>query len=653
VLGCTLLRVRARGVVALVLVGALIACGRSSRPSCHDADHDGYGVGCAKGPDCDDRDPSRASQCDDAGVVDCELESSASGCPCLGGGHDRCFSAPLESMGVGVCRAGTTQCVYGAWSACEGAVLPGFEICNGLDDDCDGSSDEGVQSPCGGCNAGCTGGVWGEAGAPFVAEGNLVVTAAGELTLRRDVSSALTLWVPNSDEGTVSKIDVGSAREVARYRTRGANPIRAAVDRRGDVWVLDGSQLGQSRLTKLAGALERCADRNGDGLRTSQRPDDVLPLGADECVLLDLPLGAAGDDARSLALDGAPAPDSERAGNVWVGLAAAQRLIALDGSSGAQIASVELPEFHAYAGAFDAWGVLWLLDRDGFIASVDSFQQPLAAKVREVPFGCYALEGFSLDAQGRLLLSGFGCESVLCYDPQRDRWQKTQVGSLLSPRGMLSLPAASWVGYESGSIASVVSVPLGVGATLSLASGDTTPYETIALASDTLGQLWAVSTQGGPAGRGVATRVDPDTTHVTAQVPVGLGPRGGGDLSGSAFAANFAPEGQATHVFLGCAPDGAGNTGAAARTQWKNVHVASLSAGASVEIAVRHADQEQQLAAATFRVLGTLPQIETPFALDLPDGGVLEVRLVLRSPGALGAPRVARVGVEWRCPGPD
>jgi streptogramin lyase len=533
-------------------------------------------------------------------------------------------------------------------------VLPSFEICNGLDDDCDGSSDEGVQSPCGGCNPECTGGVWGAPGTAFVAEGNLAVTASAELTLQREAWSALTLWVPNSDEGTVSKIDASSARELARYRTRGANPIRAAVDRRGDAWVLDGSLLGQARLTKLAGVPERCVDRNGDGLRTSQRPDDVLPLGADECVLLDLPLGAAGDDARSLALDGALAPDSERAGNVWVGLAAAQRLIALDGSSGAQIASVELPDFHAYASAFDAWGVLWLLDRDGFIASVDSFQQPLAAKIREVPFGCYALEGFSLDAQGRLLMSGFGCESVLCYDPQRDSWQKTQVTSLLSPRAMLTLPAASWVGYESGSIASVVSVPLGVGKTLSLASGDTTPYETVALSSDTLGQLWAISTQGGPDGRGLATRFDPDTTQVTAQVPVGLGPRGGGDLSGAAFAANFAPEGQTTHVFLGCAADGAGDAGAATRTQWKNVHVASVfGAGASVEVAVRHADQEQQLSAATFKVLGTLPQMDPPFALDVPEGGVLEVRLVLRSVGALGAPRVARVGVEWHCPGPD
>jgi streptogramin lyase len=646
--------VRKRRVVALWVFGVLAACSRSSQPKCQDADHDGHGVDCAQGPDCDDHDASRVSQCDDAGVVDCDANPSASGCPCLGSGSDKCFAAPPESLGVGVCRAGRTQCSDEKWSACLGAVLPSFEICNGLDDDCDGSVDEGVQSPCGGCNPGCMGGVWGPAPAQFVAEGNLAVTVSGELTLRSDPSTALFVWVPNTDEGTVSKIDASRASEVARYRTRGANPIRVAVDRRGDAWVLDGSPFGQARLTKIAGAAERCPDRNADGLRTSQRPDDVLPLGEDECVLLDLPLGAAGDDARSLALDGAVAPDSERAGNVWVGLAGAQRLIALDGSSGEPIANVELPDFHPYAAAFDAWGVQWLLDRDGYIASVDPFQQPLAAKLRSVPFACNTLEAFSLDPQGRLLLTGFGCESVLSYDPQRDTWQNVQVSSLLSPHGIVSMPAASWVGYESGSVASIASLPLGVGATLSLAQGDTTPYETLALAGDSLGQLWAISTFGGPNGRGVATRFDPEKSQVTAQVPVGVGPRGSGDLSGSAFAANFVPTGQATHVFAGCAPADSSQPGAATRTQWKNLHVASvLGAGSSIEAAVRHADSEAQLTAATFNVLGTLPQAATPFALALPEGGVLEVRLTLRSPAALGAPRVASVGVEWHCPGPD
>jgi hypothetical protein len=73
-------------------------------------------------------------------------------------------------------------------------------------------------------------------------------------------------------------------------------------------------------------------------------------------VLLDLPW-AAGDDARSLALDGAVAPDSARGQRVGGPGWRATRDRA-DGSSGEPIASVELPDFHPYAAAFDACAVV-------------------------------------------------------------------------------------------------------------------------------------------------------------------------------------------------------------------------------------------------------------------------------------------------------
>ncbi len=51
----------------------------------------------------------------------------------------------------GVCRQGREQCVMGALS-CVGATMGGAETCNGLDDDCDGSVDEG--NPGGGASCG-------------------------------------------------------------------------------------------------------------------------------------------------------------------------------------------------------------------------------------------------------------------------------------------------------------------------------------------------------------------------------------------------------------------------------------------------------------------------------------------------------------------
>jgi hypothetical protein len=277
----------------------------------------------------------------------------------------------------------------------------------------------------------------------------------------------------------------------------------------------------------------------------------------------------------------------------------------------------------------------------------------MAANIHTAPFACYALEGLSVDSRQRLLLTGFGCESVLTYDPQRDAWRHVLVPALQSPRGVVSLPATGWVSYDSGDIARVTEDPLAVGNAMSLAQADAMPLETVALSADSLGQLWAISTQGGVDGRGLATRFDPSMSMVTAEVSVGVGPRGSGDLSGIAFAANFAPEGETSHVFLGCAEDEDGGVGNVA-TIWQNVHVESvIGAGGSLEVAVRRADQASQLSAAEFQIVGTLPKDSMPFPLSLAPGGVVEVRLVLRASGALGAPRVAHVGLEWRCPGPS
>ncbi|MEI8254063.1 MAG: MopE-related protein, partial [Deltaproteobacteria bacterium] len=49
------------------------------------------------------------------------------------------------AAGVGVCTAGTIQCVGGSLQ-CVGGTRPGTETCNGLDDDCNGVVDDGIAS---------------------------------------------------------------------------------------------------------------------------------------------------------------------------------------------------------------------------------------------------------------------------------------------------------------------------------------------------------------------------------------------------------------------------------------------------------------------------------------------------------------------------
>ena len=64
-----------------------------------------------------------------------------------------CEDGETRVCGVqgGECRRGVNRCIQGLWNeACEGEVAPTDEACNGLDDDCDESVDEGLGlgAPC-------------------------------------------------------------------------------------------------------------------------------------------------------------------------------------------------------------------------------------------------------------------------------------------------------------------------------------------------------------------------------------------------------------------------------------------------------------------------------------------------------------------------
>ncbi len=628
------------------------ACG--AQP-CHDADGDGRGLGCARGPDCNDHDPLRGADCD-AAVPDCDASPSAPGCPCLTGEASACYEGAAETLNVGPCRGGVSSCAEGTFGSCDGEVIPTPELCNDLDDDCDGIVDEGVRSPCGGCNAACVGGVWGPPLSPFLAQGDLDVTEAGELTLRRITRNLQTLWVPNTDEGTVSKIDTDKDVELARYRTALGSPIRVAVDHAGDAWFLDGSVKGQAMLTKIAGDVSRCAAVSGSALRTSHGPSDVRALGSDDCVVLRVPVGAKGDDARALAVDGAVGPDGDPAGQIWVGLAHAHAVVELDGATGKQLARVALPGVAPYAAAFGPWGDLWLIDRAGLLVHIDQGVSPPAVNVKKVPFACYALESLAIDPQGRILLSGGDCESVFSYDPVQERFRLANVPDLLTPRGISMRADEAWVALDSGELARVTQNPLRVVTTFPLAKGKLTPYEAAAIATDGTGRVWVASALGGTHGNGLVTGFDPVHEQVMAQLSVGQGPRALGDMTGVALGGELVPEAQVTHVFSGCGHESTASDAGTAQsiTQWKSLHIGALvGPDAQVLIELRHAADTSGLSAAKYETLGELPRDATTLPVELPAGGAIELRLTLRAHGAIGAPRVSNVGLEWTCPGPE
>jgi hypothetical protein len=118
------------------------------------------------GDTCDPLGGSTPEVCD--GVLDEDCDGTVDeGC-----GTD-CTDGETRSCGsdVGECKAGTETCVGGQWSGvCEGEIGPSAEVCDNLDNNCDGAIDDNLtrgttcgEGECSG-NTGietCTAGVWG------------------------------------------------------------------------------------------------------------------------------------------------------------------------------------------------------------------------------------------------------------------------------------------------------------------------------------------------------------------------------------------------------------------------------------------------------------------------------------------------------------
>ncbi len=83
------------------------------------------------------------------------------GCSCSNGETQECYSGPAETAGVGPCKKGSQLCQDGGWGDCEGEVTPDAELCDGADNDCDGQVDQ--DNPGGG--DACTLGLPGACGA--------------------------------------------------------------------------------------------------------------------------------------------------------------------------------------------------------------------------------------------------------------------------------------------------------------------------------------------------------------------------------------------------------------------------------------------------------------------------------------------------------
>ncbi|MBW2528049.1 MAG: hypothetical protein JRI23_27960 [Deltaproteobacteria bacterium] len=185
------------------------------------------------------------------------------------------------------------------------------------------------------------------------------------------------IWIANTGQNTVSKVDTTTFVELGRYRIGTNDPSRTSVNSLGDVFV--GNRSGNS-LTKISAAGADCPDTNNDGQSlTSTGPGDVLAWGQDDCVMWDVPVPGA-PHVRAVAaqdvLVSAPLPDDPQATTVeryvWVGGTSHRTAYKFDGETGALLIQTAAPTV-AYGMALDGQGMLWLSGRqDNALGRIDT-----------------------------------------------------------------------------------------------------------------------------------------------------------------------------------------------------------------------------------------------------------------------------------------
>ncbi len=491
------------------------------------------------------------------------------GCPCTPDERGQTLGCRPEGQDPRVlvsCAEGAMSCDGERWGGCEATYI---ETCDqlavgpdGLDPDEDNSENVGRDI-----------------------DGALILVPD-----ERQVDFGY-LWVANTGENTVSKIDVDTGMEVARYPSildgvpgieriqmpypsshpynDCANcPSRTAIDFNGDAYVANRAFGRQGSVTKFANDVSDCIDRNGDGVITTShdangdgridvRDPEEFPGYDDECVLWTAAVGNPDGVPRALAIDGGNAPDMSPNGNVWVGLYNEQRAYQLAGNDGSVLAQVDLGDVHPYGAAVDAGGRVWFTSiTDGTMAAVDAITATVVEHVNVAAgTGCTGAYGIAVDVKGRIWLGGWRCNTGIRYDPQTDEFAVIDFsasGRGDSTRGIApDLAGTVWVAHTAGWVTrfdAETMQELDAFQVLHHEQGGSV-NNTIGVGIDRYGNCWAVS-RNDAYPNGTATRIRPDGTQDA--FPVGLMPYTYSDFTGFGMVTVVRPNGWYNMIVAGC-----------------------------------------------------------------------------------------------------
>ncbi|MBL9102464.1 MAG: lyase [Myxococcales bacterium] len=329
------------------------------------------------------------------------------------------------------------------------------------------------------------------------------------------------LWVANTSEGSISKINTETLMEEGRYyadpNPPAASSSRTSVNIDGHYVVV--SNRGTGTVSKFAANITDCVDKNGNGtIETSQNGADLLPWGTDECLLWNTAVNPPPDSYTHGPRGTAWAPgdfnqqtcewDNQR---VWVGWMSAPGLGhmgSFDGETGQQLDTVDLPNwslnvnYAPYGAAADGAGHVWFTAVYEELARIDT----TTLELKRWPGGGIQFYGMTVDGKGNPWFGPYNNGNVAYFDAATETFHEIP-GTNENHRG---------VAVDGGGMVWVASNPGGThGCGLNQIDSNTNTFvqfhtfpqcgTPVGVSIDVDGYVWMVDYSGW------AYRIDPNT----------------------------------------------------------------------------------------------------------------------------------------------